>query len=138
VKQGAGTAIAGDGTLTLGPATVTVLGGVKQGTNTTIAADGTISATTVVMVGSIRSVAVSTILTTSDYIVIATAAAITITLPAAPATGEVFYIKNGNATAGQTITVAGGGHNIDGAASVSLDALGSLLVTYDGAQFWVI
>jgi hypothetical protein len=122
----------------LQPASATALGGVKQGSNISIAADGTISAATAgVIAGAIRSVTVNTTLASTDYIVIATAASITLTLPTAPTTGQIYYCKNGNATSGQLVTVASGS-TIDGAASRQLDAQASLLAVYDGTMYRIL
>jgi hypothetical protein len=84
----------------------------------------------------LRTSNVSTTLTSADYTVIATAPSITVTLPASPVAGKVFNIKNGNSTAGQLITVTGtGGVLIDTATSITLDALASVAVQWDGSQW---
>lgn len=80
-------------------------------------------------------------LTAADFIYFANAAPSTVTLPAAPTTGQVFYIKDsgGNATGGNPVTVAGNGNNIDGNASVQIrNSFGSLTVVYNGTQWNII
>jgi len=89
-------------------------------------------------ISPIRLTAVSYSMTNADFTVVATAPSITITLPASPATGQLANAKNGNATAGQTITVSAGGISIDGAASVVLDAAASVQVQWDGSQWRIL
>lgn len=84
----------------------------------------------------IRSVSANTTMSNSDYTVVATAASITITLPTSPATGQFAAVKNGNATAGQTVTVSAG--SIDGASSVVLDAAAAVEVQWDGSQWRIV
>jgi hypothetical protein len=85
----------------------------------------------------IRGVSVNTTMVNSDYTVIATVPSITITLPASPAIGQVFNVKNANPTVGQLITVAAA-VNIDISTSISLGATASLHVQYDGTQFRIL
>lgn len=85
----------------------------------------------------IRSVSANTTMTTSDYTIIATTPSITITLPASPALGQVFNVKNANTTTGQLITVSAA-VNIDQATTVSLGATASLSVQWDGAQWRIL
>jgi hypothetical protein len=75
-----------------------------------------------------RTVSASTTLLTTDYCVVVTAVC-TITLPAAPPTGQSYQIKNGM-TAGSTVTVSG---SIDGLSSITLAGLASVSLIYDGS-----
>lgn len=87
----------------------------------------------------IRTVAVNTTMTAADYTVVATAASITITLPAAPLTGQIVNVKNGNSTVGMLITVSSGSSVlIDQAATLSLGATSSLMVQWDGTQWRIL
>lgn len=70
----------------------------------------------------------------------ATAGAITLTLNASPANGQVQYIKKIDATV-NAVTISGNGHNIDGAATLVLSAQNAhTLICYDGPAgvWWVI
>jgi hypothetical protein len=89
------------------------------------------------VIGPIRSVAVNTTMTNSDYTVIATVPSITITLPPTPLFGQMANVKNGNPTTGQLITVSAA-VNIDVATSISLGATANLHVQYDGAQWRIL
>jgi hypothetical protein len=61
-----------------------------------------------------------------------TAGAFALTLPAAPAGGQVYYIKQINSA--NALTVAGNGKNIDGAASIVFTAQNEgVLVQYNAA-----
>lgn len=87
----------------------------------------------------IRTAAANYTMVAADYTVVATAPSITITLPASPSSGQSANVKNGNGTAGQTITVAGsGGALIDGASSIVMDAVASIEVQWDGSQWRIL
>lgn len=85
----------------------------------------------------IRTVSANTTLTSADYTVVATVPSITITLPASPTLGQMFNVKNGNPTAGQTITVSAA-VNIDQSTSLTLGATASLSVQWDGSQWRIL
>ncbi len=79
-------------------------------------------------------------ITTADYVVVVNktvGAATTVNLPASPATGLTFIIKDGKgdaATNNITITPAAG--NIDGAATKVIDAnYGSQIIAYNGSEW---
>lgn len=75
-------------------------------------------------------------LTTSDYTVRvdATSGAITITLPLAPVHGQVYNTKKIDSSV-NNVTVAGNGHNIDGAASTTIvTQYTNLTIQYDGVS----
>ena len=77
-------------------------------------------------------VAVNTTLGSHTHIV-AGADNLTMTLPAAPAADEVYFIKNFNGANAQ-VTIAGNGNNIDGQASIVLDVPNAAIkVVYDAA-----
>jgi hypothetical protein len=83
-----------------------------------------------------------TIARTDDLIIVnkATGSATSVSMPSAPLLGDTFTIKDGKGDANtNNITVAGNGHNIDGAASFVLNtAFSSLSVTYDGSLWRVL
>lgn len=88
-----------------------------------------------------RDVLASTNITNNDYIVTARAAPATHTLPGAPASGQTVVVKdaNGFATNANRITIAGGGINIDGNASIEIrNAFGSFTLVYNGQQWNVV
>lgn len=67
----------------------------------------------------VRSTAISTLVTAADFHIACTAGSITITLPATPSDGDTYEVKDTTGVAsGANITVAGNGHNIDGAATL--------------------
>lgn len=78
------------------------------------------------------------ILATDDYVAITSIVApFTITLPAAPTTGDSYTFKDvgGNAAA-NNVTISGNGANIDGAATIVLTQnYSSLKLTYTGTQW---
>lgn len=78
-----------------------------------------------------------TIVRTDDFIVCDTSsAAFTITLPASPTTGDVHTVVL--ETAGNTLTIAGNGNNINGSSTVFTNVAGTALeLMYNGTQ-WVI
>lgn len=83
----------------------------------------------------------TTTLDSTDYIYVVNAVPSTITLPAAPTTGQVHFIKDGtgNATGANPITIAGNGNNIDGNASVQIrQRYGSFTVVYNGTEWNII
>lgn len=88
-----------------------------------------------------RNTAISTTVAANDYILIATAAPLTFTLPATPQDGQAYKIKsNGVATGGNPITINGNGKNIDAAATTTITtAYGSVSLTYNTAlNKWLI
>ena len=78
----------------------------------------------------------------TDYtIAVDTAAPRTINLPASPMSGEIHIIKDITGSAGaNNITVAGNGHNIDGAATKTIASnFGSMSVQYNStSNVWMI
>jgi phage-related tail fiber protein len=78
-----------------------------------------------------------TILPTDHTIAVTTSGAFTITLPASPATGQFFVIKDVSGSAGtNNITVSGNGNNIDGAATSTISTnYGRLRVQYTGSRW---
>jgi len=79
------------------------------------------------------------VLASDDYVAVTASSVYTITLPAAPATGDTYEFKDINGTSGtNAVTISGNGNNIDGAASVTLNAnYAELIVTFTGAQWSV-
>lgn len=89
----------------------------------------------------VTNVGASTTLNETQYIINATANNITITLPAAPTTGQVYYIKDGTGvvTPAAPITINGNGNNIDGNAFIRLRVYyGAFTLVYNGTQWNVI
>ncbi len=82
----------------------------------------TINETQAQFLTNYRQTGISSNVSAIDYLIGCTAANITITLPAAPATNRILVIKDesGGATA-TPITIAGNGKNINGMANLSLD-----------------
>lgn len=88
-----------------------------------------------------RNTNISSGITAEDYTVIATAAPITLTLPALATNGQTFVFKsNGVATGGNPITIVGNTHNIDGAATAAITtSYGNITVQYNSALTkWLI
>lgn len=88
-----------------------------------------------------RNTAVSTAILNDDYMIVATAAPITITLPAAPVDGqEITVVSNGVATGGNPITIDGNGKNINAVATSSITtAYGKNTLVYNSAlNKWLI
>lgn len=68
----------------------------------------------------------------------ATAAPFTVTLPAAPVTGQMYNIKKIDSSS-NAVTISGNGKNIDGAASVALAAQWqSWTLQYDGTAWYAL
>lgn len=85
--------------------------------------------------------AVNRAVVTNDYIIIATVAPLTITLPAAPVNGrKLIIISNGVATGGNPITINGNGKNINAAATSSITtAYGTTTLHYNNSlNKWLI
>jgi hypothetical protein len=80
-----------------------------------------------------QSKAVDYTLTTADDLVFFTVTH-TATLPASPVAGKPYGIKAGT---GVTVTVAGNGHNIDGAATFTLNPYDSAFFIYSGSEWSV-
>ncbi len=79
----------------------------------------------------------------SDYVVVvnkASGAATTVNLPASPATGRLFYIKDGKGDAGtNNITITPASGNIDGSATDVINTnYGGALIVYNGTQWNVL
>jgi hypothetical protein len=80
-------------------------------------------------------------LTAADNIVLVNAAPATITLPATPALGQYYCIKDsgGNASGVNRIIIAGNGNNIDGNTEIEIRiSYGSFTLVYNGAQWNVL
>jgi hypothetical protein len=106
----------------------------SSGTSLFISSGGTGGVSSLTLAS--RTTSVSTTLTASDYMVVAVAPSITITLLPSPVTGRVFTVKNGNSLVGQLIIVnTSDGTLIDTATSLILGATASLQVQFDGAQW---
>lgn len=77
-----------------------------------------------------------------DYVALATAAGITISLTASPTAGQVVVVKDrdGNAAFGpNAIVISGNGNNIDGNATIRIRrAYGSFTLLYNGSTWNVI
>lgn len=84
-----------------------------------------------------------TVLVTDAYVgVTDTSVARTISLPAAPTEGQIFYVKDESGAAGTnaiTIDVDAAATTIDGAASIDLDSnYAGVLIEYNGTEYGVI
>ena len=91
--------------------------------------------------GSVRSVSATTTITTSDYAILAdsTAAAITVTLPAASTvTGRIFFIKRVNAGANNVVIDPSAAETIDGAATHTLSAQWARIEIISNGSAWFI
>jgi trimeric autotransporter adhesin len=83
----------------------------------------------------------TTTLTDADYVYMVTAGSTTVTLPASPTEGQQFVIKDrdGNASGGSPITIAGNGNDIDGNASIVLKRrYGSFTLVYSDTEWNII
>ncbi len=83
----------------------------------------------------------ATTLTKADYVYLANAGSITVTLDATPTLGQVYHVKDagGNASGGTPITVAGNGNNIDGNATIEIRRqYGSFTLIYNGTEWNII
>lgn len=83
----------------------------------------------------------ATTLTDADYIYLVTAGSVTVTLPASPTEGQKFIIKDrdGSASGGTPITIAGNGNNIDGNANIVLKRkYGAFTMVYSGTEWNII
>lgn len=83
----------------------------------------------------------TTTLSSADYIYLVNAVSTTITLPAAPTTGQLHVVKDttGNASNATPITIAGNGNNIDGNASIEIRRnYGSFTLVYNGTEWNII
>lgn len=88
-----------------------------------------------------RNTNVSTAVAANDYMIVATAAPITVTLPAAPINGqEIVVISNGVATGGNPVTINGNGKNINAAATSSIvTSYGRAIIVYNSTlNEWLI
>jgi hypothetical protein len=79
---------------------------------------------------------------TDDVVVVnkTVGSATTVTLPAAPTTGEMLVVKDGKGDAGTNpITVGGNGKTLDGAASYTIDVnSGSVTLVYNGTEWDIL
>lgn len=109
--------------------------------------DGKVSAAVAAIPAVDKSIASVSVITTSatvdgtaQIIVVNGTAAVTVTLPAAPATGKIITVKDGAGIAtASNVTVAGGGKNIDGATSTVITAnYESVTLVYNGTQWNLI
>jgi len=74
----------------------------------------------------------------STVLVTTAAGAIAITLPAAPVTGRVVWVKKVDAGAG-TVVITPAAGTLDGAASQTLTGQNTgIMVQFDGANWWTI
>lgn len=83
----------------------------------------------------------ATTLTDADYIYFANAVSITVTLPASPVEGQVYYVKDatGTASGANPVIIAGNGNNIDGNATIEIRRkYGSFTLVYNGTEWNVI
>jgi hypothetical protein len=79
--------------------------------------------------------------TRADFSIGVVNAPATVTLPAAPGSGQMVVVKDkdGNATSSNRITIAGNGNNIDGNASIQIrNAYGSFTLMFNGGTWNVI
>jgi len=86
-------------------------------------------------------VAVSTTVIASQYLILATANNITVTLPGAPITDQILVVKDrdGLATPAAPITINGNGNTIDGNSFIRIRrAYGSFTLYYNGTTWNVI
>jgi hypothetical protein len=91
--------------------------------------------------GVVRSVSASTTILTGDYAILAnsTAAAITVTLPAASTvTGRIFFVKRVNAGANNVVVSPVGSEGIDGAPWHTLTAQWHRVEIISSGSAWFI
>ncbi len=81
-----------------------------------------------------------TVLTSDFLIIVDSSVARTVTLPAAPVTGQYYRIKdNAGSAAANNITISGNGKNIDGAASQTINQnYGSVDLIYNSVQWDIL
>lgn len=115
---------------------------IAVGGATQIQIDGNDDAITIDMGQRVKSDAGGgTTLTSANYVYLANAAPITVTLPASPSTGQVYYVKDrdGNATNSNRITIDGNGNNIDGNGTIDIrNAYGSFTIMYNGTEWNIL
>jgi len=88
-----------------------------------------------VSIGSSRTV------TDADNVILVNAAPATITLPASPFIGQLYYVKDsgGNATGSNRIDIDGNGNNIDGNATIEIrNAYGAFTLLFNGSEWNVL
>jgi hypothetical protein len=76
----------------------------------------------------------ATTLGSSDFVTLVstTGGTVTVTLPASPVAGQVYYIKDTGNALTNNITIAGNGNNIDGAATATINTdFGAVQLVYD-------
>lgn len=93
------------------------------------------------LVHQTTAIAVDTTLTAADYVVMVTAAAVEVTLPATPTEGQTYVIKDrdGLSTGANKIIVEGNGNNIDGNSFIRINnRYGSVTLVYSGSEWNLI
>ena len=85
----------------------------------------------------------ATTLLSSDYVYLVTTAGVTVTLPSAPLSNQVFVSKDRDGLAspvpGNRITISGNGNNIDGNAQIIIRlAYGSFTLLFNGTTWNII
>ena len=71
------------------------------------------------------------------YLLCDTAAAVTVTLPAAPTTGQQYIVADSAGTAAtHNITVDGNGNNINGAATLTMSTNYEVITLTFNGTFW--
>ena len=133
------TVTVGAGSLTFSlPSAITAPGSLT--TTTTLTATTTFSALQGQIVAVTAVTDTYTVLATDFLVTMNKAAAVTITMPASPATGQMWIIKDVSfAAATNNITISGNGHNIGGVSSASTYVInnngGAVSLTYNGTIF---
>jgi hypothetical protein len=116
--------------------------GISAGGALQVIVDGTLDAITIDMGQVVKSTAGGgTTLTAAEYVYLVTAAPVTVTLPASPATGQVYYVKDrdGLASGATRITIDGNGNNIDGNSLIEIkNAYGSFTIMYNGTEWNIL
>ena len=88
---------------------------------------------------NIASVTANTTLNATYFVVLVdtSGGAITITLPASPATGQAYKIKDTGNGLTNNVTISGNGKNIDGSSTASINTdYGALELVYDGTAWY--
>jgi len=90
---------------------------------------------------NITGVSSTVTLTASEYVVVGNTSggAFTINLPAAPATGRAYKIKDSGDALSNNLTISGNGNNIDGAATAVINTdYGALELVFDGSEWFTL
>lgn len=80
-------------------------------------------------------------LTSADYMYLVNSVPATVTLPASPTAGQIYFIKDsdGAATPASFITIDGNGNTIDGNATIRIRrSYGAFTIVYNGAAWNII